>query len=93
MEYTINNAYIIKALKMGEENNTKQLFLLKHTDGKYEMKGNLNKIEAMKFLEQEINVEESLLKKWIPLEERFKLITLVEGNLFLAKILLGKYLK
>ena len=65
MEYSLNNVYVKKALEIGSQKSVKQLFFAKHVDGKFEIRGDLDKLSVLKQLEMEVNMEEALKCKWL----------------------------
>ena len=59
MNGNIYYIYIEKALKLGEENNSKQLFLSKNGARQFQLGGNLSKMEALDYLENNILTDKS----------------------------------
>ena len=65
MEYSLNNVYVKKALVIGSDKGVKQLFFAQHGDGKFEIRGDLDKLSVLNRLEMEINREEALKCQWL----------------------------
>ena len=66
MNYTLNNTFVNGALDMGKEKGAMQMFICKNADGGIETKGDLDKREVVRLLEDMISKEDALSLKWVP---------------------------
>ena len=65
MEYKLKNVHVAKALELGSQKGAEQLFFAKKRDGSWEVCGELNKKEVMKFLQEGDITEEAKKMEWL----------------------------